>query len=108
MTNDEFIISLTEKFAFLRPILEEHLVDNGELLPHIFMGYLTQIISNKILDKISDANIERSVIPVLYFLDRSFSYGSAEIKELISVSFLENLSIGNCSAPFGWGLAAVN
>ena len=35
------VTQLVKDFPVLRPLLDEHLEENGELLPHVFFGGLT-------------------------------------------------------------------
>ena len=70
--------------------------DNGKLLPHIFMGSLTPILADAMTH--AHARLPK-LTQLLDFLDGNFEHGSEEIRELLSVSFLENLPEDGTIAP---------
>jgi hypothetical protein len=82
-----FVEQLAGHFPELQPLLQEHLDDNfGELLPTVFFGDLTRLA----VDDYSSGRAEQ-VQALLDYLEESFATGGPEIRELISVGFLENL-----------------
>ena len=71
----------------MKSIYDEHLNDNEMLLPHVFMGDLTRFV-------IAEAENPLARVPVgtlLAHLEGGIRNGSDEVKELIIVSFVENL-----------------
>ena len=88
-----FIEKLAKEIPGGVPILEEHVKDFGEMLPHVFMGELTRYVLN--LHKASggsDPNIQDKLRQILDRLEEGFAHGDDAVKELIGVSFLENLT----------------
>lgn len=82
---------LVEACATLKPLLAEHVDDNfGEVLPHMFLGEVTRHLAKQAADPAAF----RSVETALQLLETEFASGTDEIKELIAVSFLENLPDG--------------
>jgi hypothetical protein len=81
--NDEeaFVRCLARKFSAVDSILHEHLVDNEELLPHVFFGDLTRYILKDTADRQA----------VAQDLEDTFSRGNSSVRDLIAVSFIENL-----------------
>jgi len=89
----EFIRSLVEKHPSLDPLLREHLVDFGEVLPHVFFGDLTRYVISEFCRFGDDhtATDGPQLKGLLDELERAFAAGTDEVSELIAVSFLENL-----------------
>jgi hypothetical protein len=78
----------------LQPLYNEHIEDNGELLPHVFMGDVTRFVVSlhaKSLGKRFDSiESRRTLMKILDFFEENMR-GADDVQELISVSFLENL-----------------
>jgi hypothetical protein len=75
----------------LKPLLAEHVDDNfGEVLPHLFLGEVTR----HLVKEAAGPAASRGLGPALQLLEDEFASGTDEIKELIAVSFLENLPDG--------------
>jgi hypothetical protein len=72
---------LASQFRGVGALLEEHLADNGELLPHVFFGDLTRYVL---------AGGEDKVVVVQHLEDAMYS-GVPSVQELIAVSFVENI-----------------
>ena len=72
---------LAREFPGIGALLEEHLADNGELLPHVFFGDLTRYVIAG----------NRDQAAVVQSLEDTMSSGVASIEELIGVSFVENI-----------------
>jgi len=83
-----FIKMLLENVPELKSVYDEHIDDYDELLEHVFMGDVTRFVEK--LYK-SDPNSE-CLIRILNFIDKAFLAEDKKLQELISVSFLENLS----------------
>jgi hypothetical protein len=76
-----FCEDLAKQFPDIRILLDEHMRDNGELLPHVFFGDVTRWV----LDDRSDR------VRLVECLDLNISSGNSDIENLIAVSFVENL-----------------
>lgn len=91
-TNTAFIEELLRRVPDVKPIYDEHVADNDTLLPHVFLGDVSRFV-------VAEANkgLCPAAIAVLEHLDEGLGIGSEEVKELIVVSFVENL-IGETTA----------
>jgi hypothetical protein len=79
---------LVERFDSLKPLLQEHLADNfGEVLPHVLLGELTRHLVNLA----PETSRVEELQDVLGALETEFAAGDDEVRELLAVSFLENL-----------------
>lgn len=79
---------LVARFDVLRPTLQEHLADNfGEVLPHLLLGQVTRQLVGLTLDASSSCVLDE----ILGALEGEFQSGGDEVRELLAVSFLENL-----------------
>jgi hypothetical protein len=84
--NEELVRSLAERNPELRAMLAEHIAANsGELLPHLYMGEVTQWLVDAAASSCDD-----DVRESLAFLEQQFQ-NDESVRELIAVSFLENL-----------------
>ena len=85
-TSVSFIEELIRLVPELKPIFDEHVTDNDFLLPHVFMGDVTRFA-------IAEAGKSRScaIETLLQHLENGLESGSNYVKELISLSFAENL-----------------
>jgi hypothetical protein len=72
---------LAREFPEVGDLLEAHLADNGELLPHVFFGDLTRYVLSDGRDKAA----------VVQRLEDVLSGADSAVEELIGVSFVENL-----------------
>ena len=67
--------------------LEEHIVYNGGMLPHVFLGDVTRYVA-----ELADASPEAPQLQaMLDLLEDRFPNGAADEQEMIAVSFIENL-----------------
>ncbi len=83
-----FVKLLLETVPELIPVYDEHIDDYDKLLEHVFMGDVTRFVEQLYSDNSDSECLAR----LLEFLDRAFSTDDEKLKELVSVSFLENLS----------------
>jgi hypothetical protein len=91
-STESFVQDLVTRFPSIRPIYDEHLDDNfGELLPHPFCGDLTRWIVNLYSGNSGIEDADKQLRAILDFLELSYLEGDDDIKELISVSILENM-----------------
>ena len=88
MDERTFVARLLEVVPELRSEYEEHIEDNDELLPHVFMGAVTRFAIAKTVEGRNQPALQR----LLAFLEEQANSGSDSIRELIGVSFVENLT----------------
>lgn len=81
--------TLLDKVPELRPVYDEHIHDNGELLPHMFFGDVTRYAVQQV--RWGEMGPAKPVERILQVLDQSMGSGDEQVKELIAVSFIENL-----------------
>src|SRR5260370_35319951 len=89
-----FVRSMVGRFPGLCGPLEEHIEANfGEVLPHVFFGDVTRYVVSLLLATRSSACLppRRELRDILSYLEEAYAAGDEELRELISVSFLENL-----------------
>jgi hypothetical protein len=77
----------------LRSLYDEHLHDNDEPLPHVFLGDVTRYVMQLVraIDSTHDVGLPGPLVRVLSFLEKAMISSDARVQELVSVSFLENL-----------------
>jgi hypothetical protein len=74
----------------LQPLFEEHMEDNfGEMLPHMFFGDVTRWFESELSD---DASRPKAV-RLLRYLESIYDAAPADVKNVIDVSFVENLTV---------------
>ena len=88
-----FVKSMVSLHPELGAILEEHIKDNlGEILPHVFFGDVARYTSSLFpAAPRGGLLLRRELRDLLDYLEATYSSGDEELRELISVSFLENL-----------------
>ena len=94
-----FFEMMLNKVPELCPFYEEHLADNDELLPHVFMRDVTRFIvdlQNQMLQSKSE-KVEKVVSKLFTLFEDAMNYGNSEVQNLVAVSFLENLESDNPS-----------
>lgn len=100
MNHDEgvaFCHHLVESISALRPVLAEHRSDNdGEVLSHLFMGDVSRWYLARYRGRDVGAVAELSK-----FLDIEFVSGSSYVRNLLAVSFIENLPWGQEDEALG-------
>lgn len=91
-------IGFAKHVATLSPalilLLEKHQKDNfGELLPSLYLGDVTRhVIALALNESPEDTlSVRRELKTILDAMERGFSTGMPDVKELIAASFLENL-----------------
>lgn len=82
-----FVGALCWHVPELLPTMQAHLDTYEELLPHVLMGDVTRWIVEKFCENPEDELLKKT----LEFMEKSFSQGSYDTQEIITVSFLENL-----------------
>jgi hypothetical protein len=68
------------------PVIDEHVADNDEVLPHVLFGDLTRFVLAA-RESGDDTLVERCVA----VLDRALREGDDHVVNLVQVSFVENL-----------------
>jgi hypothetical protein len=91
----ECIRKLLELVPELQPVYDEHISDNHELLPHVFMGDVTRYVVQRVCS--GEEEEEQPVMRIIDHLEQCMATGDDQVKELVSVSFVENL-LGNDNA----------
>lgn len=90
-----FVPQLLIEIPEFKPIYDEHIADNDEVLPHVLMGTFTRFLFDSYKkSKSPDANGEackQVVDRSLNLMERAMGNGDLGVQNLISVSFLENL-----------------
>lgn len=81
-----FVGCLVCRLPNLMPLLQEHLDDYETLLPHVLLGDVTRWVVER-----ARPSVGPEVETLLAFFETSFVEMGEHERELISVSFLENL-----------------
>ncbi len=81
MTTVEFCKSLADKCPDISDILTEHIADNGELLPHVFLADVTRYL-------LADGRCRKALVE---YFDESFTTKGPDVEDLIAVSIVEYL-----------------
>lgn len=83
-----FIGALFFRFPVLMPLLQEHLDDFDDgLLPHVLMGDVTRWVVVRFHQDPNDSTLRQ----ILSFIETAFERANHDDRELVAVSFLENL-----------------
>ena len=80
---------LLEQVPELRSIYAEHIHDNNEILPHMFFGDVTRYVVQQVHSGAMGPS--KPVGRILEVLEHCMASGDEQVKELVSVSFIENL-----------------
>jgi hypothetical protein len=83
---ERFVRSVVVAVPSLQPILDEHMSFYDELLPHVLMGDITRWAEYHAADSLP------LVRHLLEEFEKSYASGEDDVRELLTVSFLENLS----------------
>jgi hypothetical protein len=98
ITTNAFCEMLVDEVPEIKTIMNEHLRDNDELLPYVFLGDVTRcVLSN---------NTAR--MNIVDFLERHFHRLGPAIENLIAVSFVENIDTQHDLDIATRGVNAVN
>jgi hypothetical protein len=82
-----FVRDMVARFPGMGALLEEHIKDNDEILPHVFFGDVTRYVLSLLSDSLPQ---RRELRDILDYLERAYASGDEQLQELIAVSFLEN------------------
>jgi hypothetical protein len=86
--NEAWIAKLVTQVPSLRRLHDEHVADNDELLPHVFMGDVTRFVESAVAAGPHRIQMVREILAVL---EQAAASAEPSVLELVSVSFLENL-----------------
>jgi hypothetical protein len=87
-TNASLIEGMLRRVPQLKALYDEHMTDHDALLPHVFMGDVTRFA----IAEAERPGSQASVTALLEHLEDGLKFGRDEVKELIVVSFVENLT----------------
>ena len=88
----EFIRGLVREFPELQPVLDVHLSgQGGELLPHLFLADLVRWLEAQFSDSEPKAQALPLIKRLCAFMEAEFVRGDEQVRELLAVSFVENL-----------------
>ena len=92
------IEDLMDRVPELVPLFHEHLQDNDTLLPHVFMGDVSRFV----LELCERPTAERLEIlsRIVSYLEDAWKAGCDEERNLIDVSFLENVANEGSASAF--------
>lgn len=82
---------LLQRAPELRPLLDEHIQQYDELLPHVFFGDVTRFVMDRVRAEGGAGNHDPVARRILGFLEDAMASSDENVQELVSVSFLENL-----------------
>lgn len=86
----ECINRLLERVPEIRDMYDEHIQDNDEILPHVFLGDVTRFVVQQV--RSGETGTLNHVARILDIFEQYMASGDDHVKELISVSFVENLA----------------
>lgn len=86
-------IHLLEAVPEFRPVLDEHIAEQGTVLPHVLFGGLTRwtIDLFRRWQQTEEQQAFETFVRVVHFLEQCIQSEDEQLKELVIVSFLENL-----------------
>lgn len=84
-----FMEELLELVPELKPVYDEHIKDNDEILSHLLLGDITRYVVQQL--RIGATDDLSPLIRCLDFFEVAMVSGDESVQELISVSFLENV-----------------
>jgi hypothetical protein len=94
LTYENVVSTLVREAPGLRPLYEEHCRDYDEVLPHVFFGDVKRFVAQAFEAAKSSADnrsLKDAALKILSVLERAMGTNDERLRELVSVSFLENL-----------------
>ena len=92
INKEQFARDFIALFPQYQADYEEHLQDYSEILGHVFFGNLI----NQPLSELLRKNIEEQIIQkYIDFIERMYSYGDDDVKNIVEVTILEYLGDDN-------------
>jgi hypothetical protein len=73
-------------------VYDEHVADNGGVLPHVLVGELVRFLVSQVEASGASSSALRAAMPLL---EDAMAGSDARLQELIAVSFIENLDPGD-------------
>ena len=97
-----FINKLITVAPELEILLHEHVEENGEVLPHIFMADVTRYLVNLVtrVNETNDPSSESKILSLLSCLEESLVVGDERVRNVVEVSFIENLDHADRAFPY--------
>lgn len=80
--------SIFYKVKEARPVLQNHVFDDDNLIPHLIMGDLAFWVVDRFKTKGNNDSVCTNIINLLEF---AFNMGEQDVDDVITTSFLENL-----------------
>lgn len=92
-TSSDFVQALARQFPKLQQLLDEHVADNDELLPHVLFGDLTRLAQLSAESSVPAPHLMSlaELSTLIGTLESAICGPNLDIVDLILVSFLENL-----------------
>src|SRR5690349_18428135 len=94
-----FVPTLVATIPEFQPIYVDHLAENGELLPHVLMGEFTRFLMEMVRKwraaPTDAAGLGQTVERAIALMEDAMGSPDPKLRNLISVSFLENLLPSN-------------
>ena len=84
---DDFVTQLTSTSPVLSEIHRQHILEQGELLPHVLMGEIARVV----VANVGGAPAEW-LDTLMRQLEAGLVSGKDAVAELVAVSFVENLT----------------
>jgi len=92
--DDMFVQKLVSEVPVLQNAHQEHVTYFGELLPHVLMGDITRVAADLHGRALAgDTVADQALDSLLAKLERGLDDDGGSVRELIVVSFLENLDL---------------
>lgn len=88
---EDFVMALVEMHTQLTPVLDEHLKDHNELLPHMLMGDVVRFLTAIYANPREAAGDYNTITEIMLSIGDHFTSASPAVKEVIAASFLENM-----------------
>ncbi len=96
LTYENFVDMLLETVPEFQPIYNEHMIDYEELLTHVLMGDFVRFLFDAYSKSVSATRTSERwktvIIDSLDVMEEAIVAKDPKLRNLISVSFLENLS----------------
>lgn len=89
----EFVRRLVSTSPELVEVYQQHIADQGEILPHVLMGDITRVV----VAASTGSTQANWLHDFLQQLEAGMVSGDTDIAELVGVSFVENLSGQNAA-----------
>jgi hypothetical protein len=82
---------LVAENPILQPILDEQVRDNDEILPHVVMADIARFLGRLVADQHDNPAVLGEIDGIVRTLDAQLQAGADSVKNVIAVSFLEQL-----------------